>query len=467
MNIKNLIRTLFCVSILTLFFSCSKDEELQLKEDRSFVTNEEVDFFINIDKTVDIIVTGKFTDWGIDGNVTRRGFVYGKVSNPEVNDNNSVIALGPNPVNATFKNLEANQSIFIRGFFEMSDGTFFYGNEIKTSTNVNASDTRSLVMTIKPELHFKNHEGITPELQVTAIEKESPIEIGFEYSFNDDFSNSSIVLDTDVSGNIFVTTYAEFITGLKSNTVYYFRPYAKYADNTVTNGGNSTASFTTKGALSFDDFRSFVTNAETDFFINRDRTVNIKITGEFTDFGINGEVTRRGFVYGTASNPEVSDNNTETALGPNPVNATFRNLEADQSIYIRGFFEMSDGTFFYGNEIQTSTNVDGSATRSIAMTIKPDLHFKNYEGITPVLQVTIIEKESPTEIGFEYSLNEDFSDSSIALKTDVSGNVFRTTYSEFITGLKSNTVYYFRPYAKYADNVVTNGGNSKASFTTN
>lgn len=47
-------------------------------------------------------------------------------------------------------------------------------------------------------------------------------------------------------GNIFITTYSEFVTGLTSNTLYYFRPYAKYADGTKTNGGTSTAFFTTK-----------------------------------------------------------------------------------------------------------------------------------------------------------------------------------------------------------------------------
>ena len=246
MKIKNLFKVAFLFLFTITLNSCSSDEEsMNPVDDRAFTTDTDTDFFINRDGTVNILVTGEFTDSGIAGDVTRRGFVYGTASNPEANDNNTVTASGPNPVHATFMNLDAGNSIFIRGFFEMNDGTFFYGNEIQTSTDVDASSTRLIAMTIKPDLFFQNSEGITPELQVTAIEKESPIEIGFEYSLNQDFSNSSIALDTDVSGNVFVTTYAEFITGLTSNTVYYFRPYAKYADNTVTNGGTSTASFTT------------------------------------------------------------------------------------------------------------------------------------------------------------------------------------------------------------------------------
>jgi hypothetical protein len=208
--IKHLIKTLIFVSILTLSFSCSNndDNNITKTDSRQFLTNDTTDFFINRDGTVNILVTGEFTDSGIAGDVTRRGFVYGTASNPEANDNNTVTASGPNPVHATFMNLDAGNSIFIRGFFEMNDGTFFYGNEIQTSTDVDASSTRSIAMTIKPDLFFQNSEGITPELQVTAIEKESPIEIGFEYSLNQDFSNSSIALDTDVSGNVFATTYA-------------------------------------------------------------------------------------------------------------------------------------------------------------------------------------------------------------------------------------------------------------------
>ena len=37
---------------------------------------------------------------------------------------------------------------------------------------------------------------------------------------------------------------SNILSFLTSNTVYYFRPYAKYADGTKTNGGTSTASYT-------------------------------------------------------------------------------------------------------------------------------------------------------------------------------------------------------------------------------
>jgi len=240
------LRAAMFLSLTALLFSCDDNNEETLPTDkRSFITDAGFDFFINRNGTIDITVTGSYTEDTNYGDISQRGFVYGSASQPAVGDVNTGTALGPNPVYATFRELPFGETFYVRGYFKMSDGTYFYGNEIKVSTDVDASDSRSISMAIKPELFFKNSEGITPELEVTAIEKESPVEIGFEYSVNQDFSNSSITLDTDLYGNVFVTVYSEFIEDLKPKTLYYFRPYAKYADGTITNGGTSKASFTT------------------------------------------------------------------------------------------------------------------------------------------------------------------------------------------------------------------------------
>jgi hypothetical protein len=236
--------SLFFLSIVSIV-NCTNDENLTNPvDDRSFTTGSTSDFFINYDGTVNITVTAVFTDSGVAGEVKRRGFVYGNTSNTKVSIDNTEPLLGNNPMYTTFENLEAGRIFFVRGFFEMNDGTFFYGNEIQISTIVDATSTRSISMIMKSELFFSNSEGITPELEVTSIEKESPVDIGFEYSINQDFSNSSITLDKDRLGNIYLATYSEFVEDLTSNTVYYFRPYAKYADGTKTNGGTSTASYT-------------------------------------------------------------------------------------------------------------------------------------------------------------------------------------------------------------------------------
>ncbi|MCO7185962.1 hypothetical protein NH341_11030 [Tenacibaculum sp. XPcli2-G] len=250
MKIKHFLKPLFFLFISIILTNCSSEEnEIEIIP-TSFNTSNDFNYFINHNNTVKIYLKGTFKDGNDLADVTDRGFVYGKSSNPIPNGNNTVVAAGPaDNITGIVDNLQKETTYYIRGYFKLSDNTYFYGNEIKINTSIDASESRSINMIIKPKLFFKNSEGITPELEVISIEKESPKEIGFEYSVNEDFSNSSIALDTDVSGNIFKNIYTEFIEELTPETTYYFRPYAKYNDGSVTNGGTSVASFKTNKAF--------------------------------------------------------------------------------------------------------------------------------------------------------------------------------------------------------------------------
>ena len=242
---KSLLKVvLFSLCVLTLI-SCSKDETPQLQDTRSFVTNEEVDFFINRNGTVDLIVTGNYIDDGTFGEVIQRGFVYGNTSLPIIGNDNTETALGAIPVHATLGELPFGKTFYIRGYFELSDGTFFYGDEIMASTEVDATQTRSVMMAMEPEAYMIHYTWLTPILSITELLKESPAEIGFEYSLKNDFSNSEVVLEQDLKGSLHINSYSEAIENLTSGTKYYIRPYAKYADGAVTNGGNSVVSFIT------------------------------------------------------------------------------------------------------------------------------------------------------------------------------------------------------------------------------
>ena len=253
MKIKKRLQLLICLVILTAVLSCSKDNHSQIVDDRSFSTNEETDFFINRDGTVNLIVSGEFKDGDISfGTVISRGFVYGTTSNLNANSNNTSNVNGTNSATTGYiEGLTSGQTYFIRGYFEMSDGSYFYGNEIQASTNVDASDTRSITMEIQSTPFFISSTEITPQMDLSDVIKEMPIEIGYEYSLNSDFSNSNAkaIGDFDGAHNLGViskSSYAsELISGLTASTTYFFRPYAKYTNNTIVNGGTSTVSFTT------------------------------------------------------------------------------------------------------------------------------------------------------------------------------------------------------------------------------
>ena len=220
------------------------------------------------------------------------------------------------------------------------------------------------------------------------------------------------------------------------------------------------------------DNRSFTINTPTNFFINKDGSVNVSVTASFVENASFGNAIDKGFVYGTSSNPTVGNSNTSNVHGSN-TNATgyIESLAKGQNHYIRGFFKYDDGTFFYGDEIQVSTAVDFSTTRTITLEIEDTPFFRSQTEITPILNLSNITKEMPMEIGYEYSVNADFSNSSTKAESNYEGIhnegvVLVTEFTEVISGLTAGTTYYFRPYAKYNDNTITNGGATAVTLTT-
>lgn len=220
------------------------------------------------------------------------------------------------------------------------------------------------------------------------------------------------------------------------------------------------------------DTRSFVTDNNTDYFINRDGTVNITVNAAFnngsTDIGI---VTKWGFVYSLTSKENANTNNTMHVSGLNKttLTATFDNLLKGKTYFIRGFLKMKDDTYFYGNEIPVNTNIDAKDTRKLTLEVTNVLDVSLLGGspVTPFITITNLTKESPKDIGFQYSLDNNFTKIITILFTDSNfskGHIYKKGIDA--NDITPNTKYYFRPYAKYADGTVTNGGTSSISHTT-
>ncbi|CAL2085338.1 hypothetical protein [Tenacibaculum sp. 190524A02b] len=246
---KKLINQVILFTAILLYVSCSNDQSNDIKTiyTKEFITKEVTSTFINRNGTVYLTVSGTFKDTDPNSNVTERGFVYGLSTAPTVGNSNTELAIGPGEdTSGNFRSLEKGKTYYIRGYFKMSDGSFFYGNEIQASTVVDFSTTRTLKMTMRPDPFWRSSTEMTPQLDVTELTQESPVELGFEYSLKDDFSDSIIsIVDLDMNQNFRVTFYQKVLSGLTPATKYYFRPYAKYADGTITYGGVSTAELST------------------------------------------------------------------------------------------------------------------------------------------------------------------------------------------------------------------------------
>lgn len=257
MEIKKTLKTLSYLFILTLTLSCSNNHDSIVDEGQDqgslfkevdFVLKSQTDFFINRDQTITIKISGNL-DTGVlpaGITITEQGLVYAKTSSPSIANGASTATInGGSEINGEIV-MDKNNVYFVRGYIKKSDNTYFYGNQIEVNTTIDASSSRTLVMNINTPSNIQiSSTTIIAPIDLTKIEKESPTELGCQYSLNNDFSNASIALITPGNGDFRINLYQPEISNLTTNTVYYIRPYAKYADGTITNGGTNTITVTT------------------------------------------------------------------------------------------------------------------------------------------------------------------------------------------------------------------------------
>jgi hypothetical protein len=254
---KNLSKLILCFLIVTLTFSCSSDDSSDPAVDnRSYILNTNTDYNINMDGTVNIYITGENNNvvlYSNTGEETDQGIVFGTSSLPEVSADNT--AFSPSgEFETVLRNLSPGTTYYARGYFEYDNGdSYYYGEEIQFSTDVDASTVREITMFFDPEISYVGTDYVALEIKVSKLTKEAPAELGIEFSVNSDFTDSSTIKAPQYKGVLFTSATGYSILGsilmsvrpVLPNTKYYFRPYAKYADNTVTNGGISTATMTT------------------------------------------------------------------------------------------------------------------------------------------------------------------------------------------------------------------------------
>lgn len=244
---KLVVRGVVVAMAALLTVGCSKDDMVDLNYKQSFVTKREAEHFINRDGSVTAIVKGAFEDTNPNSVVVERGFVYGLKLDPEVTASNTVVAKGviENAVVGEIKNLEKGKTYYVRGYFKMQTGTFFYGKSVQVLTPSDMKAVRKLALKIEDKPFFVAKDQLTPTMEVTNLLKESPVTIGFEYSEQANFSGAKQWNVNGLTGNIQKKKYQAVIKGLKSATTYYIKPFAIYADGTKSYGGTNTGTFKT------------------------------------------------------------------------------------------------------------------------------------------------------------------------------------------------------------------------------
>ncbi len=401
-------------------------------------------------------LNGQITNLG-NPQVTQRGFVY---SNSVSGTNLQSGITGVSEVIVTgidlniflihVIGLSSNSTYYARAFVTSSEGNV-YGNEISFTTIPHPPTVNTLSAT--------NISITTATLngQVTDLGIPEATQRGFVYS--DLISGDNLVVGFSgvttaiVTGELDLNEFNRNINGLTSNQTYYVRAYATYV-----------------GGTRYGEQRIFTTNAQPPTVVTLN-TTNIAestatLNGQITDIG-NPAATERGFIYSNVvsgtnltlgSGGVISVSISGTDLNAYASNIT--GLSSNDTYYVRAYAIHSTGTI-YGIERSFTTEshepmVNTSSATNVLVT-------------TATLngQVTDLGNPEVTERGFIYSntvsganLISGSSGVTLTVVTGIDLNTFNTS----LTGLNSNSIYYFRAFARNTNGFVYG---TELNFTTN
>ncbi|CAL2080138.1 hypothetical protein [Tenacibaculum sp. 190524A02b] len=264
-NKMNFIKYSFIAFIaLSVFSSCSNDDNLvppsepevvsnnddttneNVDHGESFVLETKTDFFINADGTVNILIKGKYNE-GTNPQIISRGIIYKEGTTTPENSDKTVLIFNNEEVNTAIKELSKGKTYTIRGFLKDSKGKYTYSNSITASTDVDATTSRSLKLEFDSNKFspislstFEAEPTIISWIKISKVLKEEPQEYGAEYSIHEDFSDAKVIyIDTtkNFNGTNYIVNNSD---NIQTNTKYYVRPIAKYADGTLVKGAVST-----------------------------------------------------------------------------------------------------------------------------------------------------------------------------------------------------------------------------------
>lgn len=160
-----------------------------------------------------------------------------------------------------------------------------------------------------------------------------------------------------------------------------------------------------------------------------------KLSGNITSDG-GAEVTARGFCWGTAPDPEITDNTLPAGTGPGEFSTTLSGLEPHTVYHVRAFAENSVG-IAYGNDVEFETSmappsVTTGQISNITATTASCGGNVNYDGGAPITARGVCWSTSP---------QPDLSD------PHTNDGAVTGVFTSQMTNLASATVYYVRAYA--------------------
>jgi len=389
---------------------------------------------------------------------TLRGFVFSEAANPSLGGDGVMVALDSvtdasiGPFDETLSGLSSGTIYYYKAFIHSVQGTT-YGTE-QTFTTASMATILPAVTTspIVPESITDDSAPVSGSF--TTPEGTTVTETGFVYSrFTNPTMgdiNTAFIPLTDTDGS-FETT----LTGLSSGTTYYMRAYAEN-ENGIGYGGSVSFTTRTSGEMTIYP-PAIITSLTVDGITANSVTVTMMTSG--------AAALGRDIYYSatdtTPSEGEAGVLEASYSLGESG-QKTIAGLQPNTTYYLRGHTNALGGTEYYGGVLTVTTDEYGLPVVTLSEpavdTITDSgakIHYQiNPNGI-PVTKTAVVWSKNITVP----TLGAD------GIETDEEDLYHGVTVitSHSLTGLTSNTTYY---YAVYAYNEEGWSCSTVGSFTT-
>lgn len=377
-----------------------------------------------------ITAKGTITNSG-SSSITERGFLYSTTnSSPTISGSNVSKASGGSSTSLSASiSASSGTTYYVRAYAVNSYGEG-YGSVVTLSGSLPTVVTDSITNIAM--------NSADVYIDVTSTGGYSITKRGFVYS---SYSTTPTLNTSNTSSKTISGTTGkdyETITGLDSNTKYYVCAYATNSQGTA-----------------YGEVKNFTTTDNAS--IRTEEVVDITgggatFIGYITD--VTGTITEKGFAYGTSSSPTISSSTvSSTAKTTGRYSLDIDDLSPSTKYYVRAYVTTSKGTS-YGTSLSFTTTDSASARTTAATSITEASATLNGSASNP-------SGYSITEKGFVYSRTN--STPTLSDSKAVHSSTSTGTYSINLTGLASDTSYYYRAYVKTSQGT-TYG--TVATFTT-
>lgn len=371
---------------------------------------------------------------------TEKGFVYGQMPSPTINDNYKVSQSTDNAAFSTrITNIEGGKEYYVRAYAKVDTMIVYSENQVSFSIEtslpeVSVQDASNINLTTRSAI-----------LNGTIINVGEPAytEKGFVYNLmnNPTLYDSKVIANGDGLG-----PFSAEIHDLLFDTTYYVRAYAINGGGVVYSSDSITFStVSTPPSLTVED----VTNID----ITKGTAV---FNGTITAPG-NPEYHEKGFVYGTLTNPTVKDKVIiADGAGTGAFRAQAGDLDINTTYYVRAYAVSNTGTYYSSTQVSFNT-IPELPTVSVQKASNINVAERSV-----ILNGTVEDSGNPTysEKGFVYGFKENptIYDTRIPVTGSGSG-----IFSTKLSGLALNQEYFVRSYAINEGGVAYSSSN--ISFT--